>query len=309
MCRSTITSGRWELRWLRLTSAPPARPWPSPSSAEKRPSKVLYIGYASNYRSRNDNSELVLPQGCGTPSHDQCKTQTALLLELVEGVAYKPGSPISDCKSLHALAFGDAAVREFSLTPIEERQDLCFCKWFKMLLHSDSDTDPDPVLPAATNGLRVTLSAAIAKTLEIFKEEALSHLTRTQGRVSRDANDMVWILTVPAIWSDRAKHMMRMAALDAGLIAAADSAKLILCLEPEGIAFHALFDGADEAYIDDFSSDETKAGEGSSIKEAFRRGSRFITIDAGGGTVDFGAYEVVQTHPFKVKHLAPPTGG
>lgn len=251
------------------------------------------------------SQELVLPRGCGTSSHDQCKTQTALLVELAEGVAYWPGAAVTDCRDLRTVAFGDAAEREYSLIPLEERVDLGFFKWFKMLLHSDAEGDPDPVLPCPHGGLRVKLSAAIAKTLEIFKEEAMEHLLRSQGR---RREDVVWILTVPAIWSDRAKHMMRMAALSAGLIDSADSPNLILCLEPEGIAFHTLFDGADEAFVLEDQSEETKLAD-SGIKDAFRRGAKFVTIDAGGGTVDFGAYEVVQTHPFKVKHLAPPTGG
>jgi hypothetical protein len=104
---------------------------------------------------------------------------------------------------------------------------------------------------------------------------------------------------------------MRCAAFNAGLLASVDSDNLILCLEPEGVAFHALFDGTEEAIIEDFyGGDESKCSAGMSIRDVFsRRGSKFLVVDAGGGTVDFGAYEVVHTHPFKVKQIAAAVGG
>jgi hypothetical protein len=40
-----------------------------------------------------------------------------------------------------------------------------------------------------------------------------------------------------------------------------------------------------------------------------RRGNKFVVLDAGGGTVDIAAYEVVSERPFRVKQLAAPTGG
>jgi hypothetical protein len=56
--------------------------------------------------------------------------------------------------------------------PAEERLSHCFCKWFKMLLHTPSTSSQhDPVIGTSRDSLRITLSAAIAKTLELFKDE------------------------------------------------------------------------------------------------------------------------------------------
>jgi molecular chaperone DnaK (HSP70) len=47
-------------------------------------------------------------------------------------------------------------------------------------------------------------------------------------------------LTVPAMWSEASKQIMRSAALRAGLITSFSSPRLILILEPEAAALHAL---------------------------------------------------------------------
>lgn len=254
--------------------------------------------------------ELVLPEGCGTPSYGQYKTQTALLLKRKDSAEYQPFSVVPDPDMLEVVAFGDAAEKAFAQIPIEERDNYCFCKWFKMLLHSSKSGDSDPEICSGEEGaLKVTLSVAIAKTLQVFRDEALRYLARSHLSAAYSAADVVWILTVPAIWSDKSKYLMRCAAVTSGLIDSFDSDNLIICLETEGVCFAALFDGSDSGYIrDDYVDEESKSGY--FVKDVFsKRGNTFLIVDAGGGTVDFGGYEVMQTHPFKVKQIIPPSGG
>jgi hypothetical protein len=118
---------------------------------------------------------------------------------------------------------------------------------------------------------------------------------------------------------------MRKAAFSAGLMKSLDGDNLILCLEPEGVCFAVLtqsvmpepsraVDG-DEDLCDVDSVlrlEEAKDERGSDRDlEAVlsRKGNKFVVLDAGGGTVDIAAYEVVSARPFKVKQLAAPTGG
>ncbi len=72
------------------------------------------------------------------------------------------------------------------------------------------------------------------RLLQIIRDAALAgnSISNTQ---------ILWVLTVPAIWSDAAKSLMRQAALEAGLISDLSSDQLLLCLEPEaaGLATHA----------------------------------------------------------------------
>ncbi|RUP21540.1 hypothetical protein BC936DRAFT_139176 [Jimgerdemannia flammicorona] len=82
-------------------------------------------------------------------------------------------------------------------------------------------------------------------------------------------------LTVPAMWSDRAKSIMRQAAVQAGLISPTDHHdRLMLISEPEAAALYC----------------ERKC-------EQYRlnHGDRFMICDCGGGTVDLIVFEIEES--------------
>jgi hypothetical protein len=95
-------------------------------------------------------------------------------------------------------------------------------------------------------------------------------------------------------------QFMRERAFDAKIIGELDSENLVLCLEPEGVCFAALFAESVESSRRNY---ETIS------RLLLTKKSKFIVLDAGGGTVDLASYEVVSDNPFKVKQLATPTGG
>ncbi|KAI8647505.1 hypothetical protein BD408DRAFT_408675 [Parasitella parasitica] len=81
-----------------------------------------------------------------------------------------------------------------------------------------------------------------------------------------------YCLTVPAMWSDRAKATMREAAVRAGLINSTDHPdRLMLISEPEAAALYC---------------------EKKSEQFNLRHGQRFMICDAGGGTVDLIVFEI-----------------
>ena len=80
-----------------------------------------------------------------------------------------------------------------------------------------------------------------------------------------------WLVTVPAIWSDKAKQCMRQAALDAGMITTEASEKLLIVLEPECAAVQVV---KELGYL-------------------HKRESKFGIFDFGGGTVDGSFYQVL----------------
>ncbi|KAF7864103.1 hypothetical protein EAF04_007068 [Stromatinia cepivora] len=91
-----------------------------------------------------------------------------------------------------------------------------------------------------------------------------------------------FVLSVPAVWSDKAKDLTLQAARQAGLH------PVILVKEPEAAAFHTLH--------------ELK-NKGLSIRDSV------VICDAGGGTVDLISYEIVQLVPrLELKELVPGTG-
>ncbi|MFE6837850.1 Hsp70 family protein [Streptomyces sp. NPDC057705] len=90
------------------------------------------------------------------------------------------------------------------------------------------------------------------------------------------AAEIRWCLTVPAIWGDYQKQLMREAAVSAGL--PDDEQRLQLVIEPEAAAYHARVSGVRTVRA---------SGRRASL---MTKGSRFLVADCGGGTVDITAY-------------------
>ncbi|KAF9930720.1 hypothetical protein FBU30_000098 [Linnemannia zychae] len=138
----------------------------------------------------------------------------------------------------------------------------------KYKLQLDESSGPHPPLP---NGL--TVVDAIADYLRLFH----AHVVQTvlQGFGSAFAQHHIqYCLSVPAMWTDHAKAVMRQAALQAGLISPLDPPhRLLLISEPEAAALYC------EKKCDQFS---------------ISNGQRFMICDAGGGTVDLIVFEVAQ---------------
>jgi hypothetical protein len=237
--------------------------------------------------------DLIMPRKCGTESYGQEKVQTALLLRPESATGPRH---ITSAADVEAVAFGDHAEAEYTKIPRHERDSFIFLKWFKMSLWEQQGTS-DPVLPNSGKGrFTVSLSVALTKSLELFKEGGMDHLRRDTPDIA--TTDVVWALTIPAIWEERAKHLMRSAAYAAGLIDDINSEKLILCLEPEGVAFAALLveqliaapgiasvgggpgsSGAGGA--------KKAAGDSAQIAAVLKtRGTKYVVLDAGGGTID-----------------------
>lgn len=195
---------------------------------------------------------------------------------------------IDDPKKVDVQSFGDQAEIEYVHMDDIERDSFVLCKWYKMELFNS--TAPDPILLQDASGPKVHLSVAITKTLEVFAETAVQHLRRTV-QATLQHSDIVWVLTVPAIWSDRSKYMMRNCAFKAGLTRTIDDERLILCLEPEGVCFAALQQssevGGSAVVEDDFLdvseelSREEKGSGADFSRMLSRRGNKFIILDAG----------------------------
>jgi hypothetical protein len=118
-------------------------------------------------------------------------------------------------------------------------------------------------VPAAPGRSPRTLVTAY---LRGFYRFALDRIMAGSG-VTED--EILWCVTVPAIWADRERQIMRECAVAAGL--PADPDRLLIAVEPEVAALYCRFD--------------------SGYAEVGANGERFMVVDAGGGTVDITAYE------------------
>ena len=120
----------------------------------------------------------------------------------------------------------------------------------------------------------------VTQYLKSFCEHALNEVL-TRSKVRQD--EILWCLTVPAIWRDQERRLMRECAEQAGLPKSPE--RLLIAVEPEVAALYA-----------------RQAGEA----ELNEPGSRFMVVDAGGGTVDLTAYEVA---PAGLTEIGLSTGG
>ncbi|KAF9574657.1 hypothetical protein EC968_005887 [Mortierella alpina] len=136
----------------------------------------------------------------------------------------------------------------------------------KYKLHLDESSGTLPPLP---NGL--TVVDAIADYLCLFHAHVVQTALKGFG-AAFEQHHIQYCLSVPAMWSDHAKAMMRQAALQAGMITPFDPPhRLLLISEPEAAALYC------EKKCDQFS---------------IGHGQRFMICDAGGGTVDLIVFEV-----------------
>jgi molecular chaperone DnaK (HSP70) len=130
---------------------------------------------------------------------------------------------------------------------------------------------------------------------------------KSQPRPSKD--DINWVITVPAIWTDQARIFMREAAFKAGLVSDGTFSKNIgICLEPEGAALYC-FGFA----FKDLLAATRKRQSDLKLEVTGLKNEIFMVIDLGGGTTDITYHkirdfnETYETCDFE--ELRPPSGG
>ncbi|KAL6763565.1 hypothetical protein V8C86DRAFT_245882 [Haematococcus lacustris] len=185
-----------------------------------------------------------------------------------------PDQPIPYPKTRSALlyngrspvAWGYTAIRKLCAL-CDEGQDISqyrLVKDFKLALH---DPTRAAELQAVAPGL--TPATVMADFLTFMRKYAIEQLVEKVGIDAARLDNIHWCLTVPAMWTERDKAVMRTAALRAGLIQKAGSDALTIILEPEAAAMDAL----------DKQSPPLVAG------------MSMMVVDAGAGTVDVTVHD------------------
>lgn len=172
---------------------------------------------------------------------------------------------------LHERGWGYQASREFAqLRQSDLAAQYHFFDSFKMLLREEEYDGPDgPVVES--NGITWTTLDLIADYLRIIKDRALRRVTEATNGMLED-HEIRWCLTVPAIWQERDKQLMRRAAHRAGMIGDTpeEEERLMIVLEPEAAAFYCY----------------------ENVTPRVEPGQAFMVVDCGGGTIDITAYTV-----------------
>ncbi|EHA22088.1 hypothetical protein ASPNIDRAFT_139705, partial [Aspergillus niger ATCC 1015] len=120
--------------------------------------------------------------------------------------------------------------------------------------------------------------------LRCLREHAVDILKLKLGS-SLDSTGFEFVITVPAIWSDKAKMTTMSCAEKAGF---GEASKVRIVSEPEAAAIHSLR---------------------ASSPHGLEVGDTIVLCDAGGGTVDLITFTIIQLSPnMRLKERAPGTG-
>nr|XP_040581373.1 heat shock 70 kDa protein 12A-like [Lepeophtheirus salmonis] len=254
---------------------------------------TAYSGYAYSFTRDPENVHIMRKWEGDDPGMNNQKTPTILLL--------------TPDKKFHS--FGTSA-RDFyhDLEPLEAKRWFFFDK-FKMLLHHNKEIGRF-TLVKATNGCSLMALNIFAMTLKYFRDHALRELTDATGRGDiSPKEDIRWVITVPAIWRQRAKGFMREAAYEAGIASPENPEGVFIALEPEAASIHCRKLRMNQLMPEINAKDpESSSLSSDFVLEDTSTGGRYMVVDCGGGTVDITVHEITNKEG-RLKELFKASGG
>ncbi|KAH7283875.1 hypothetical protein KP509_34G029100 [Ceratopteris richardii] len=180
------------------------------------------------------------------------------------------------CSEESALGSADPGPCD-SLNPRKGKEGF-FATKFKLYLAPQAiQASALPCLPPDLTSERL-----VVDYLKILTDYAVQELTKALGRKLTKGH-IQWCLTIPAIWDERAKQLMRRYAEKAGMIQGPDSPAgvsasprpLYMILEPEAASAFCQHEGR--------------------LNITLKTGDRILVADVGGGTIDIVVHEVVES--------------
>ncbi|XP_053375221.1 heat shock 70 kDa protein 12B-like [Mercenaria mercenaria] len=263
-----------------------------------------YSGYAWQERAEfeTNRSEIHFNTSWGAGSLQLHKTTTCILIECQkneEGAIDQKQENLSLSQSLGGIKLnindeiktkiGHEAERVY-IGLAKQKQDahelagqFYFFKRFKLLLYNQGFHRE--LLVEDQIGQQLPLFDVMSLFIKTLKDHCLKKL-KTNG-VNVELNKTLFVVTVPAIWSDEAKKFMRDAAVEAGI----GKRNILLALEPETAAIYCL---------------HLPEGQRKEMNDLGMKGQKFLVADLGGGTADLSAVEVEETG--LLKEICPPLG-
>ncbi|XP_076111534.1 heat shock 70 kDa protein 12A-like [Mytilus galloprovincialis] len=183
-------------------------------------------------------------------------------------------------------AFGYEAENAYSnLAMDDDHFDHFLFRRFKMNLHNKKKIGNDLIIEDITGKPMAALDVFTLSIKELVKH--LMALLEKHG-TGVEMQEIRWVLTVPAIWTDSAKQFMRKGAVQAGI----PENKLYIALEPEAASIFC-------QYL------PTEKLKGADFKMA-KPGTQYMVVDLGGGTADITVHEKVSNG--LLKELSSATG-
>eukprot|EP01083_Nonionella_stella_P165515 550829_1 len=153
----------------------------------------------------------------------------------------KPKTIILLDKQGDVECFGQEA-KEIYMT-LKSKKDHMLFERFKMSLYGHEPTNPMHRADddektvgirselTADNGRKYPSELVFIEAFKYIQKEARTFLRKKKIRANKE--EIQWILTVPAIWSDKAKYMMRQWIIKAGLVDVKDKTQCKIVYEPD----------------------------------------------------------------------------
>ncbi|XP_076077084.1 heat shock 70 kDa protein 12B-like [Mytilus galloprovincialis] len=136
------------------------------------------------------------------------------------------------------------------------------------------------------NGKQLPAFEVFAMSIKALVDHLMTMFPNKGNTASLKVDDIKWILTVPAIWSEKSKQFMRRSAVKAGI----PNNNLSIALEPECASVYCQHLSTDHLY---------GARNEYSMKET---GQKYVVVDLGGGTADIAVHEKIEGNKLKEIH-------
>ncbi|VDI78358.1 Hypothetical predicted protein [Mytilus galloprovincialis] len=136
------------------------------------------------------------------------------------------------------------------------------------------------------NGKQLPAFEVFAMSIKALVDHLMTMFQNKGNMATLKIDDIKWILTVPAIWSEKSKQFMRKSAVKAGI----PNSNLSIALEPECASVYCQHLSTDHLYgaRDEYSMKET--------------GQKYVVVDLGGGTADIAVHEKIEGNKLKEIH-------
>jgi hypothetical protein len=166
--------------------------------------------------------------------------------------------------------------------------------WTKLQLETPQDGEAAKVLQEVTSqGTEKQPIEIVADFLAQVKAHLIYNLDKRFGKVVWRTLPIILVVTVPAVWSDKAKARTLEAVDKAGFncLEFPQSLSTVITTEPESAAIHTI-----------------KTLRGSIQDTYFVVSDAFIVVDMGGGTIDLIAYRIVSLDPTVIEETTVGSG-
>ncbi|XP_052083861.1 heat shock 70 kDa protein 12A-like [Mytilus californianus] len=238
--------------------------------------RTTFSGYAFSFRSEFKDNPLKISTNSWISEgvfNDEMKAPSVLLL-----------NPDQSFNSFGYRAQNN--YKQLLLIDPEKAVKYYFVQDFKMQLHNREISLGMKIQDIT--GKTLLAKKVFVESIKYLKDHFLEIFTNKN--LDTKIKDILFVITVPAIWTDAAKQFMRVCSEMAGI----ESSMMILAYEPEAAALYCSLLPADQG-----------------IAKYFEVGRRLMIVDLGGGTVDITVIKVIKKEEqlTYIEHVYRVTGG